>query len=47
MRIHKSYIINIKKVINHNNNNIFMDGKLLPLSRNQKLTFRENFTKYQ
>ena len=47
MRIHKSYIINIKKVINHNNNNIFMDGKLLPLSRNQKLTFRENFTKHQ
>ena len=47
MRIHKSYIINIKKVINHNNNNIFMDGKLLPLSRNQKLIFRENFTKYQ
>ena len=47
VRIHKSYIINLKKVINHDNNNVFMDGKLLPLSRNQKLTFKENFAKYQ
>ena len=47
VRIHKSYIVNLKKVINHDSNNVFMDGKLLPLSRNQKLTFKENFAKYQ
>ena len=47
VRIHKSYIINLKKIINHDSNNVFMDGKILPLSRNQKLTFKENFAKYQ
>jgi len=47
IRIHKSYIINLKKVINHDSNNVFMDGKILPLSRNKKLTFKENFAKYQ
>ena len=47
VRIHKSYIVNLKKVINHDSNKVFMDGKLLPLSRNQKLTFKKNFAKYQ
>lgn len=47
VRIHKSYIVNLKKVINHDSNNVFMDGKLLPLSRNQKLTFKKNFAKHQ
>ena len=47
VRIHKSYIINLKKVINHDSNNVFIDGKILPLSRNKKLIFKENFAKYQ
>ena len=47
VRIHKSYIVNLKKIINHDSNKVFMDGKLLPLSRNQKLTFKKNFAKHQ
>ena len=43
IRIHKSYIINLKKVINFNSNTVNTDGQNLPLSRNQKKSFKEIF----
>jgi two-component system, LytTR family, response regulator len=47
IRIHKSYIINLKKVINYTTRNVNTDGQLLPLSRNQKRVFKENFLNFQ
>mgnify|MGYP006427182541 CR=1 FL=1 len=47
LRIHKSYIINLKKVINYTTRNVNTDGQLLPLSRNQKRVFKENFLNFQ
>ncbi len=47
VRIHKSYIVNLKKVINYTTRNVNTDGKLLPLSRKQKGYFKENFINFQ
>ncbi len=46
-RIHKSYIVNLKKVINYTTRNVNTDGKLLPLSRKQKGDFKDNFINFQ
>lgn len=47
VRIHKSYIVNLDKVINYNTKNVNTDGELLPLSRKQKRVFKENFINFQ
>ena len=47
IRIHKSYIVNLKKVINYTTCNVNTDGQLLPLSRKQKRVFKENFIGFQ
>ena len=47
VRIHKSYIVNLKKVINYTTKNVNTDGEILPLSRKQKSIFKENFLNFQ
>ena len=47
IRIHKSYIVNLKKVINYTTRNVNTDGEILPLSRKQKVIFKENFMNFQ
>ena len=47
VRIHKSYIVNLKKVINYTARNVNTDGEVLPLSRKQKGVFKENFLNFQ
>ncbi len=47
IRIHKSYIVNLKKVINYTARNVNTDGEVLPLSRKQKGVFKENFINFQ
>lgn len=47
IRIHKSYIVNLKKVINYTTRNVNTDGEILPLSRKQKRIFKENFINFQ
>ena len=47
IRIHKSYIVNLKKVINYTTRNVNTDGEVLPLSRKQKSIFKENFLNFQ
>ena len=47
IRIHKSYIVNLKKVINYTARNVNTDGEVLPLSRKQKEVFKENFINFQ
>jgi two-component system LytT family response regulator len=47
VRIHKSYIVNLKKVINYTTRNVNTDGEILPLSRKQKRIFKENFINFQ
>ena len=47
IRIHKSYIVNLKKVINFTTTNVNTDGEMLPLSRKQKSIFKENFINFQ
>ena len=46
-RIHKSYIVNLKKVINYTTRNVNTGGEILPLSRKQKGIFKENFINFQ
>lgn len=36
LRIHKSYIINLKKVINFDSKHVEIDGNKIPISRNKK-----------
>lgn len=43
LRIHKSYIINIKKVSHYTSNTIMVAGKELPLSRNHKKSFQNSY----
>ena len=47
VRIHKSYIINLNKVINFTTNTVNTDGKCLPLSRKQKGEFKETYLNFQ
>jgi two-component system, LytTR family, response regulator len=47
VRVHKSYIVNLQKVINFTTNNVNIDGETLPLSRKQKKEFKETFLNYQ
>ena len=47
IRIHKSYIVNLKKVVNYTTRNVNTDGEILPLSRKQKGAFKENFLNFQ
>ena len=46
IRIHKSYIVNLKKVINFTTTNVNTDGEMLPLSRKQKSIFKGEFYKF-
>ena len=41
LRIHKSFIINLKKVVNYSANKVNVDGTELPVSRSKKKDFRE------
>ena len=41
LRINKSYIINMRKVVNYSSNKVYIDGSEIPLSRNKKKNFRE------
>jgi len=47
VRIHKSYIVNLEKVINFSTRNVNIDGELIPLSRKQKREFKETFLNFQ
>ena len=47
VRIHKSYIVNLEKVINYTTRNVNTDGEILPLSRKQKGVFKESFLNFQ
>lgn len=47
VRIHKSYIINLNKVVNFTTNTVNTDGESLPLSRKQKEVFKETFLNFQ
>jgi DNA-binding LytR/AlgR family response regulator len=47
VRIHKSYIVNLEKVINFSTRNVNTDGEILPLSRKQKREFKETFLNFQ
>ncbi|MDA0200807.1 MAG: LytTR family DNA-binding domain-containing protein [Bacteroidetes bacterium] len=47
VRIHKSYIVNLQKVINYTAKDVNADGRILPLSRKQKGVFKETFLNYQ
>jgi len=44
IRIHKSYIINLSKVVNYTNSKVDVAGNLLPLSRNQKKYFQKSYS---
>ena len=45
LRIHKSYIVNIKRVTHYTTNTILVSGKELPLSRNHKKKFQVSYEK--
>jgi DNA-binding LytR/AlgR family response regulator len=47
VRIHKSYIVNLDKVNYFTSMYLNTDGKMLPLSRNQKNIFKDSYLKYQ
>lgn len=47
VRIHKSYIVNLQKVVNYTPKNVNTDGQILPLSRKQKNVFRETYHNFQ
>ena len=47
VRIHKSYIVNLDKVNYFTSKDVNTDGKMLPLSRNQKNIFKDSYLKYQ
>ena len=47
LRIHKSYIINLKKVINYSASSVNIENKDFPLSRTQKKHFRLSVSKFQ
>lgn len=47
VRIHKSYIVNLQKVVNFTTKNVNTDGELLPLSRKQKGAFKESYINFQ
>lgn len=47
LRIHKSYIINLKKVINYSASSVNIENKDFPLSRTQKKQFRLSVSKFQ
>lgn len=47
LRIHKSYIINLKKVINYSASSVNIENKDFPLSRTQKKHFRLTVSKFQ
>jgi len=46
-RIHKSYIINLKKVINYSSSSVNIENKDFPLSRTQKKQFRLLLSRFQ
>jgi DNA-binding LytR/AlgR family response regulator len=41
LRIHKSFIINLNKVVNYTSSTVNVDGDDLPISRNRKKDFRQ------
>ena len=36
MRVHKSYIVNLKRIVSFSNQTIDLDEKTIPVSRNKK-----------
>ncbi|MGD2004867.1 MAG: LytTR family DNA-binding domain-containing protein [Flavobacteriaceae bacterium] len=44
VRIHKSYIINLNKVLHHTSNSVNILGQSLPLSRNHKKYFQTTYS---
>ena len=46
IRIHKSYIVNLKKVIHHTSNTVKILGESLPLSRNHKKYFQATYNRF-
>ncbi len=45
LRVHKSYIVNIKKVSHYTTKTLMVSGKEIPLSRNHKKEFRHSYEK--
>jgi len=46
LRIHKSFIVNLNRVVNYSANSVNIDGIDLPLSRNKKKDFRHTINQY-
>lgn len=46
LRIHKSFIVNLNKVVNYSANSVNIEGIDLPLSRNKKKDFRHTISQY-
>ena len=44
LRIHKSFIINLNKVINYTSSKVNVEGVLLPVSRYRKKDFRQTIS---
>lgn len=46
LRIHKSFIINLDKVVNYTSTTVNIEGSDLPLSRNRKKDFRQTISQF-
>ena len=46
IRIHKSFIINLNKVVNYTASSVNIDGTELPVSRNRKKDFRQTISQF-
>lgn len=46
LRIHKSFIINLKKVVNYTSTSVNVEGSDLPVSRNRKKDFRQSIRQF-
>jgi len=46
IRIHKSYIVNLKRVLHHTANTVNVQGRSLPLSRNHKKYFQSTYSNF-
>ena len=46
LRIHKSFIINLKKVVNYTSTSVNVEGSDLPVSRNRKKDFRQSILQF-
>tara|TARA_B100000989_G_C19514902_1_gene461097 strand:+ start:1102 stop:1797 length:696 start_codon:yes stop_codon:yes gene_type:complete len=46
LRIHKSFIINLNKVVNYTSSTVDIEGSRLPVSRNRKKDFRHSISQF-